>query len=374
MALTIKNKLIFIGLLAIIALSASSYLSYVSGQKLNTMSAMSAVSQTNAVLAQRVILHRQEILQHIYIAALHRASNQISQVDSDAIKENSEKLVSYEGRLVKRELGYVKAEDMQKAHDLAKELDVLVQVQFPEMIVKNASDREFLHFIDTVTQKSDELGVIQASVSQAVFDEMNRVADDMVTIINASNQQIIIVLGVALALMIPLLTLTILSITRPIKKMTTAMSDLASGDMAAEIPSVGKKDEIGGMAQAVVVFKQNMVETENLKLEQEKQKERNEEEKRAAMHQMADSFEASVSGIVSQVASSASQMKAGAQSVNEIAENTKQRSNTVVNISTEVAQTSSQVASAAEELTSSIKEISAQTQKSSNIYPLQLKS
>ncbi len=49
------------------------------------------------------------------------------------------------------------------------------------------------------------------------------------------------------------------SITRPIVAMTGAMGILAEGNLETEVPAQGRKDEIGGMAAAVQVFKDNMI-------------------------------------------------------------------------------------------------------------------
>jgi methyl-accepting chemotaxis protein len=46
-------------------------------------------------------------------------------------------------------------------------------------------------------------------------------------------------------------------VVRPLSRMTGAMEQLARGDVAVEIPGLGQKDEIGQMAAAVEVFKQN---------------------------------------------------------------------------------------------------------------------
>jgi methyl-accepting chemotaxis protein len=46
-------------------------------------------------------------------------------------------------------------------------------------------------------------------------------------------------------------------IIRPLNKMTLAMAGLAGGDGTVEIPGLGATNEIGAMAKAVNVFKQN---------------------------------------------------------------------------------------------------------------------
>ncbi|MBX9726303.1 MAG: HAMP domain-containing protein, partial [Rickettsiales bacterium] len=96
------------------------------------------------------------------------------------------------------------------------------------------------------------------------------------------------------------------SITRPVKAMTDVMGKLAAGDMSVDIPSTDTKDEVGEMARTVVVFKDNMIQTETMRSEQEAQKLRAAEEKRSAMNTMANNFEASVKTVVTEVSASAS--------------------------------------------------------------------
>ncbi len=54
------------------------------------------------------------------------------------------------------------------------------------------------------------------------------------------------------------------AIARPIVRMTDAMTKLAGGDLAAVIPALEKRDEIGAMAKAVQVFKDNGIEKQRL--------------------------------------------------------------------------------------------------------------
>jgi signal transduction histidine kinase/ActR/RegA family two-component response regulator len=56
-------------------------------------------------------------------------------------------------------------------------------------------------------------------------------------------------------------------ISSQIRAMTTAMGRLAAGDTTIEIPAQGSKDEIGDMAKAVDVFKQNMIHADRLAAE-----------------------------------------------------------------------------------------------------------
>ncbi len=59
---------------------------------------------------------------------------------------------------------------------------------------------------------------------------------------------------------------TVLSrlVVRPVKDMTSAMDRLASGDVGTEIPGQDRTDEIGRMAAAVAVFRDNAIERSRL--------------------------------------------------------------------------------------------------------------
>src|SRR6478735_4080715 len=54
------------------------------------------------------------------------------------------------------------------------------------------------------------------------------------------------------------------AIASPIAGMTSAMKRLAGGDLAADIPATGRRDEIGEMAQAVAIFRDGMVDADRL--------------------------------------------------------------------------------------------------------------
>ncbi|NSY57818.1 methyl-accepting chemotaxis protein [Agrobacterium tumefaciens] len=76
------------------------------------------------------------------------------------------------------------------------------------------------------------------------------------------------------------------SIVTPIVGMTAAMSRLADGDMTTEVPALDRKDEVGKMAKAVLVFKEAGLEksrlaseTERMRSATETERRRNEEEK-----------------------------------------------------------------------------------------------
>jgi methyl-accepting chemotaxis protein len=157
------------------------------------------------------------------------------------------------------------------------------------------------------------------------------------------------------------------SISAPLTKMTLAMRRLADRDMATIIPGIGRGDEIGRMANAVQVFKDNMIRTDELSLEQETLKTTAAAAQKAAMNQTADAFEAKVGSLVSMLSSGATELQVTAQSMSATATQTNDQATTVAAAAEEASAGVQTVAAAAEELTSSIQEISRQVSQSAKI-------
>jgi methyl-accepting chemotaxis protein len=175
-----------------------------------------------------------------------------------------------------------------------------------------------------------------------------------------------VLLALGLGLGGAIAALTARAIMRPIAGMTDAMTRLAGGDKSAAIPGVGRKDEIGDMAGAVQVFKENMIKAEQLAAEQAKEQERK-EARTKAIEAYIGNFDKSVTGSLNTLAAAATEMQSMAESMSATAEET-QRQSTAVAAASEQASTNVQtVASASEELSSSIGEISRQVAESSRI-------
>ena len=152
----------------------------------------------------------------------------------------------------------------------------------------------------------------------------------------------------------------------PIASMCLVMAKLAKGDTTVEVVGVGRKDEVGAMAAAVQVFKENRMTADRIAKEQA-----TDNEAKARRSQQVESltaqFEAKVGELVSAVASAATEMEATAGSMSATAEQTNQQSVTVASAAEETSANVQTVATATEELASSVQEISRQVTQSSQI-------
>ncbi|MBC9883666.1 HAMP domain-containing protein [Bradyrhizobium sp. INPA01-394B] len=157
------------------------------------------------------------------------------------------------------------------------------------------------------------------------------------------------------------------SIVAPLTAMTRAMGLLAGGDLAVEIPSRGKKDEIGDMAKAIQVFKDNMIDTERMRHEQTEIEARRAEDRKKDMVRLADQFEQAVGEIVDTVSSASGELEASAGTLTATATRAQDLSTEVASASHEASANVQAVASATEQLSSSVSEIARQVQESARI-------
>jgi methyl-accepting chemotaxis protein len=97
--------------------------------------------------------------------------------------------------------------------------------------------------------------------------------------------------GGGLSIMLSILMGWMLSraIATPISKMTDVMGKLASGDNAVDVPAIGRKDEVGRMADAVEHFKLAAIEKIRLEGEAAAQRRQTEEERKATEAERAAS-------------------------------------------------------------------------------------
>jgi methyl-accepting chemotaxis protein len=172
---------------------------------------------------------------------------------------------------------------------------------------------------------------------------------------------LIALIGIALGLFVAS------AISGPVLALTGAMKRLADGDKAIEIPGTEQKEEIGDMARAVLVFKDNMIKTDALQFEQEQMKVAAEKDRRQEMIELANAFEAAVGQIVETVSSASTELEMSAGTLAKTAERAQEVTTTVAAASEEASTNVQSVASATEEMASSINEISRQVQESARI-------
>jgi methyl-accepting chemotaxis protein len=182
----------------------------------------------------------------------------------------------------------------------------------------------------------------------------------------SANMWILIVLAIMLILCIGVCLSLIRGISAPIAAMTKTMRVLAENDVSVSIPGIGRGDEIGAMALAVQVFKDNMIEARRLTAAEATATEAT-IERAQQLATLTRSFEAQVGNLVQGVSSAATELEATARSMSSIAEQGNLQASIVASASEETSVNVQTVASATEQLSSSVEEIGRQVQESSRI-------
>jgi methyl-accepting chemotaxis protein len=169
----------------------------------------------------------------------------------------------------------------------------------------------------------------------------------------------------ALALAVSAAAMTALAhrVMRPLKSLVEATSAISRGDLDWDIPGLERSDEIGEMAAALEVFKQNAVARGRLETQQKEAELRATAEKRV----FANEFEAAVGGVIETVSSASTELEAAAHTLTKTAETTQQLSTVAAAASEEASVNVQSVASATDEMTASISEIGRQAQEATRI-------
>jgi methyl-accepting chemotaxis protein len=155
-------------------------------------------------------------------------------------------------------------------------------------------------------------------------------------------------------------------VSRPLNRITTAMSSIAAGDKDAQVPFLDRSDEVGAMAQALDLFKRAALEKERLEEEQAALAlaEKNRQQR---MEETIRSFDGQMQEVLHAVSSAATELQATAESMSSAAEETSRQATSVAAASEEASVNVQTVAAAAEELAASVQEVGSQASQSSQI-------
>ncbi|RMD90689.1 MAG: HAMP domain-containing protein [Alphaproteobacteria bacterium] len=275
---------------------------------------------------------------------------------------------------------------------------------------EDVAKREIALMSDPARQ--DEARRLEASgIGKASMDAVRRIVDEAANVERGlmqerkaaqaesfeSGRTALLVGGLAsAAIAILAAVLLTLGIARRIGTVTELMTRLADGDTGIDIRGADNKDEVGEMARAVQVFRDNAVEAERMRQERQEQEKREaerqrqaeeeerrraeaeaeaeaerqrkaEEEKRQILKQLADDLESAVMRVVGTVSASAEQLNSTAQTLSANVDQTKSQAGAVTNAAEQASSNVQTVAAASEELSASIQEINRQIMESNDV-------
>ena len=259
----IKTKLVVMGVSAIAAMGILVWLFFSTSDK---------VHAADAVVEKE--------LQHLdALVSLRMAGKELVLAAMDSIVDQLEGTILKERReVMQASLGLFESENArlmeaaQEAGEMGKVADgnaLAAQIVETVKLLKQASmvdletalrtrDDAELERLDTVIDEAGErldkdLAALQAASASELRDAMDGVDAE----VQGSTDLALTVFIFGLFIMSGVMGYLGFSITKPISRLTRVMGDLAGGKLDVEIDDMGRRDEVGEMAEAVQVFKDN---------------------------------------------------------------------------------------------------------------------
>ncbi len=176
-----------------------------------------------------------------------------------------------------------------------------------------------------------------------------------------------ILLAATIAALIAALWAGHLLIARPLRRMARTMSGMAEGNLAAPIYGITRGDEIGAMARAVAVFRENAVALRDTEAARLAERERAQAEKSAALASVSSAFESDVLAIAASVGDATGEVEAFARRMTAILDDSQHHARAAAAVAGETSSRAANAATALEELSASIGEINSQVANSSDV-------
>ncbi len=178
----------------------------------------------------------------------------------------------------------------------------------------------------------------------------------------------LIALGAALPLLLggAIVFVTVRGLVGALNGMTAAMTRLAGGDVNAEIPSIGQRNEIGQMASAVEVFRENAIKRIRMKAEKERERAAQIERQSKIEGSIAE-FRERIQAVLEAFATETLRMETTAKSLSAMAAQSSAQAESAVKASEKASQRVMAVAGASEQLANAIKEIAQQISQTKGV-------
>jgi methyl-accepting chemotaxis protein len=155
-------------------------------------------------------------------------------------------------------------------------------------------------------------------------------------------------------------------IVGPVRRLTAAMTELAQGALAVSVPERERRDEIGDMAGALQVFKDNALESRRL-VEEREVEQAVKAQRAQRMAELCVAHDRAVTGMLDALNRAAGDMRATSETMSAIVAETSDKSTAMAAAAGQAAGNVQTVATATEELSSSVAEINERATHSAQI-------
>ncbi|CCG07878.1 methyl-accepting chemotaxis protein [Pararhodospirillum photometricum] len=157
------------------------------------------------------------------------------------------------------------------------------------------------------------------------------------------------------------------AVTKPLSLMKESMARLSQGDLEVSVPAARRQDEMGAMARALHVFRDNARAARRLQDEARAAEARQAEETRQTRLALAQRFEQEIGSILNALSVAASDLDRTAGALRDTAREALGQAGEVGSALRETTANVQSVASAAEEMAASVQEIAGQVHRSTAV-------
>ena len=169
-----------------------------------------------------------------------------------------------------------------------------------------------------------------------------------------------VLIGGTLATVASALLLAHRVVTRPLERLAGVMREIVEGHLDAPIDGLRRGDEVGTMARAVLVFRDNAVALREAQQMRARARDQAAVDKRAVLERLAANFEAKILGVTGALAESAAALDHSARSMSGLADESGRYAQAAVSAAVETTQVASTVSQAIDELSMAMHDIDAQ--------------
>ncbi|WP_445682405.1 methyl-accepting chemotaxis protein [Radicibacter daui] len=213
---------------------------------------------------------------------------------------------------------------------------------------------------DSADGTGDDLRTIyETELSAAKDNNASLYHTTIIALVGGSLVGVILVAGL-------LLWIGVIQVARPLRGMTRIMNELADGHIEIAIPDTERRDEVGQIADAVRVFRDNARKVEELQRAKAAEDEAA-RARQAELNSLTKRLAESIGAVASRILTAASRMKDASQVTIRAAHEAGERSGAASSAALQASGNVQAVAGAANELSAAINSISQQVSHSSAV-------
>jgi methyl-accepting chemotaxis protein len=174
-------------------------------------------------------------------------------------------------------------------------------------------------------------------------------------------------IGGTLATLLLAMALAHRTVARPLQRLAGVMREIAQGRFDGRIEGLKRSDEVGTMARAVLVFRDNAVALGEAQGQRQRARAQAEADKRQALDQFARNFENRILNVAAALAHAAAELDQSAHAMSEMADESGRYAQAAAGAAGESTAVAGTVAHAIDELSTAMNDIDAQLANASGV-------